>query len=122
MISSLQQFGKRVVMNRGKILPKILSGMWLCTKSPKVMRFSLRPSAYLCVLCVEIAVKRRARRDTQRAAEKWLPRSPFFVQGLVRWESKGAKTIVAGLTLSAFILLFIFDPRVVAGAPTVDWN
>jgi len=65
MISSLQQFGKRVVMNRGKILPKILSGMWLCTKSPKVMRFSLRPSAYLCVLCVEIAVKRRERSDTQ---------------------------------------------------------
>jgi hypothetical protein len=36
------------------------------------MRFSLRTSAYLCVLCVEIAVKRRERRDTQRAAEKWL--------------------------------------------------
>jgi len=32
--------------------------------------FSLRPSAYLCVLCVEIALNRRGRRDTQRTAEE----------------------------------------------------
>ena len=28
--------------------------------------FSLRPSAYLCVLCVKTHIKRRDRRDTQR--------------------------------------------------------
>ena len=34
--------------------------------------FSLRPSAYLSVLCVKEAFRRRDRRDTQRAAEKRL--------------------------------------------------
>jgi hypothetical protein len=33
-------------------------------------KFSLRPSAYLGVLCVIKPVKRRVRRDTQRTAEK----------------------------------------------------
>jgi len=33
---------------------------------------SLRPSAYLCGLCVEMAIKRRERRVTQRAAEKMI--------------------------------------------------
>ena len=31
---------------------------------------SLRPSAYLCVLCVELVFNTEKRRDTQRAAEK----------------------------------------------------
>jgi hypothetical protein len=41
------------------------SGMIL----PLPSGFSLRRSAYLCVLCVNGPIQRRERRDTQRAAE-----------------------------------------------------
>ena len=43
----------------------------------KMMRFSLRPSAHLCVLCVEKAVNAEIRRDAQRTAEK-----PVFSRSL----------------------------------------
>ena len=41
--------------------------------------FSLRPSAYLCGPCVEMALNRRERRGTQRFAEK-----AVFVSGAFR--------------------------------------
>jgi hypothetical protein len=44
-----------------------------------VMRFSLRSSAYLCVLCDKRDRNAEIRRDTQRAAEKTVLPENFFI-------------------------------------------
>ena len=52
----------------------------LYTKSRIFDSFSLRPSGYFCGLCVEMKVKRRESRATQRTAEKTTPKISLFVQ------------------------------------------
>ena len=51
---------------------------WLCTKSRKFDSFSLRRSAYLRGLCVEMAVKRRDAKIRRRTAEKIHPKNSFL--------------------------------------------
>ena len=46
-----------------------------CPQEPAILFvFSLRPSAYLCVLCVEMPLSRRGRRDTQISTHDVSPR------------------------------------------------
>src|SRR6185295_18942953 len=59
---------------------RICSLTKLCTKNRVEMEvFPLRPSAYLCVLCVNGAFQRREGRDTQRPQRKQI-RFAIFVQ------------------------------------------
>jgi len=51
-----------------------------CTKSRKFDSFSLRRSAYLRGLCVEMAVKRRDAKIRRRTAEKIHPKNSLSVQ------------------------------------------
>jgi len=52
--------------------------------------FPLRPSAYLCALCVKELFQRRERRDTQRTAEETTASVVWWIEpagGRRRWSA-----------------------------------